>query len=86
MLHYFFVASFTWMLVEAIHLFLKIVSVFNIRITRMRYYVAIGWGKFRDMSCYSTVKNIQNYLEKRERTEKNQISVNIVYHATQSID
>lgn len=44
MLHYFFTASFTWMLVEAIHLFLKIVSVFNIRITRMRYYVAIGWG------------------------------------------
>lgn len=49
MLHYFFTASFTWMCVEAIHMFLKIVSVFNIRITRMRYYVAIGWGKFRDM-------------------------------------
>ncbi|XP_020610903.1 adhesion G protein-coupled receptor L3-like isoform X2 [Orbicella faveolata] len=44
MLHYFFTASFTWMFVEAVHLFLKIVSVFNIRITRMRYYVAIGWG------------------------------------------
>lgn len=51
MLHYFFTASFTWMFVEAIHLFLKIVSVFNIRITRMRYYVAIGWGKFRYALC-----------------------------------
>ena len=47
MLHYFFTASFTWMCVEAIHMFSKIVSVFNIQTIRMRHYVAFGWGKFR---------------------------------------
>ncbi|KAL9976358.1 hypothetical protein ACROYT_G013652 [Oculina patagonica] len=44
MLHYFFTASFTWMSVEAIHMFSKIVSVFNVQTIRLRYYVAIGWG------------------------------------------
>lgn len=48
MLHYFFTASFTWMCVEAIHMFSKIVSVFNIQTIRMRYYVALGWGTFEN--------------------------------------
>ena len=59
MLHYFFTASLTWMFVEALHLFLKIVSVFNIRITRMRYYAAIGWGKFRDTFCSYNLRGTQ---------------------------
>ncbi|KAK2556844.1 Adhesion G protein-coupled receptor L1 [Acropora cervicornis] len=32
MLHYFFTASFSWMCIEAVHLFTKIVSVFNVQI------------------------------------------------------
>jgi len=43
-LHYFFIASFAWMCVEAIHLFTKIVSVFNMQAIRMRHYFALGWG------------------------------------------
>ncbi|PFX23423.1 putative G-protein coupled receptor 133 [Stylophora pistillata] len=44
MLHYFFTASFVWMCIEAVHMFFKIVSVFNIQRIRMRHYVALGWG------------------------------------------
>ncbi|RMX55158.1 hypothetical protein pdam_00018940 [Pocillopora damicornis] len=44
MLHYFFTASFVWMCIEAVHMFIKIVSVFNIQRIRMRHYVALGWG------------------------------------------
>lgn len=46
MLHYFFTASFVWMCIEAVHMFIKIVSVFNIQRIRMRHYVALGWGRF----------------------------------------
>ena len=49
MLHYFFIASFSWMCIEAVHLFTKIVSVFNVQVRRLRYYVAVGWGR-----CFHT--------------------------------
>lgn len=45
LLYYLCTASFTWMLVEAIHLFLKAVTVFDIQLAKMRYYLALGWGE-----------------------------------------
>ncbi|XP_068722435.1 adhesion G protein-coupled receptor L3-like isoform X2 [Montipora capricornis] len=44
LLHFFFTASFSWMCLEAIHLFTKIVSVFHAPDIRMRYYLLVGWG------------------------------------------
>ncbi|KAM9741730.1 adhesion G-protein coupled receptor G6 isoform 2-T2 [Menidia menidia] len=45
LLHYFLLASFTWMGLEAVHMYLALVKVFN---TYVRYYIlkfcAVGWG------------------------------------------
>ncbi|KAM4555690.1 adhesion G-protein coupled receptor G2 [Odontesthes bonariensis] len=44
-LHYFLLASFTWMGLEAVHMYFALVKVFN---TYVRYYIlkfcAVGWG------------------------------------------
>ncbi|KAL4622638.1 adhesion G-protein coupled receptor D2 [Arapaima gigas] len=44
LLHLFFMASFTWMLVEGLLLWSKVVSVNISEDRRMRLYYAIGWG------------------------------------------
>ncbi|CAH3161093.1 unnamed protein product [Porites lobata] len=43
-LHYFFMTAFTWMLVEGVHLYLKVVQVFKSENLKMFYYYASGWG------------------------------------------
>ncbi|XP_065676288.1 adhesion G-protein coupled receptor G4 isoform X6 [Hydra vulgaris] len=43
LLHYFFTAAFGWMLCEGIHLYVKIVSVYN-NWAKMYFYHCIGWG------------------------------------------
>ncbi|KAM7432912.1 hypothetical protein ABFA07_016730 [Porites harrisoni] len=43
-LHYFFMTAFTWMLVEGVHLYLKVVQVFKCENLKMCYYYASGWG------------------------------------------
>ena len=44
-LHYFFLTAFTWMLVEGLHLYLKVVQVFRTENIRMVYYYVFGWCK-----------------------------------------
>ena len=45
-LHYFLLASFTWMGLEAVHMYLALVKVFNIYIpSYILKFCAIGWGK-----------------------------------------
>lgn len=49
-LHYFLLVSFTWMGLEALHMYLAIVKVFNNYMTRyMLKFSLAGWGEF---SCY----------------------------------
>ncbi|XP_038556127.1 adhesion G-protein coupled receptor G2 isoform X2 [Micropterus salmoides] len=45
MLHYFLLASFTWMGLEAVHMYLALVKVFNIYIpSYILKFSAVGWG------------------------------------------
>lgn len=45
-LHYFMLASFTWMGLEAVHMYLALVKVFNIYVSSfMLKFCAVGWGK-----------------------------------------
>lgn len=44
-LHYFLLASFTWMALEAFHMYLALVKVFNTYITRFMVKIGFaGWG------------------------------------------
>ncbi|KAL9976389.1 hypothetical protein ACROYT_G013687 [Oculina patagonica] len=43
-LHYFFLTAFIWMLVEGLHLYLKVVQVFRTENIKMVYYYVFGWG------------------------------------------
>lgn len=45
LLHLFFMASFSWMLVEGLLLWSKVVSVNISEDRRMKLYYVIGWGK-----------------------------------------
>ncbi|EDV26166.1 uncharacterized protein TRIADDRAFT_55994 [Trichoplax adhaerens] len=42
-LHYFLLAMFSWMLMEALHLYFQIISVFNTK-SRLKLYYILGWG------------------------------------------
>lgn len=43
-MHYFFLTAFTWMLVEGLHLYLKVVQVFRTENIKMAYYYIFGWS------------------------------------------
>ena len=45
-LHYFLLASFTWMGLEAIHMYFALVKVFNVYVSLyIHKFCALGWGK-----------------------------------------
>ncbi|XP_065103163.1 cadherin EGF LAG seven-pass G-type receptor 3 isoform X1 [Paramisgurnus dabryanus] len=44
LLHYFFMSSFAWLFVEALHIYRMQTEVRNINYGAMRFYYAIGWG------------------------------------------
>lgn len=44
------VAIFTWMLVEGIHLYVKLVKVFSVN-KLYTTYITIGWGKIMCLVC-----------------------------------
>ena len=44
-------AIFTWMLVEGIHLYIKLVKVFSVNKLYITYII-IGWGKIMCGVCY----------------------------------
>lgn len=49
MMHYFLLASFTWMGLEAIHMYFALVKVFNVYVpSYILKLCALGWGK----SCF----------------------------------
>ncbi|RDD37702.1 Adhesion G-protein coupled receptor D1 [Trichoplax sp. H2] len=43
LLHFFYLAAFSWMMVEGIHLYFVIIAVFNQR-SKMKFYLSLGWG------------------------------------------
>lgn len=46
LLHYFLLATFTWMALEAVHMYIALVKVFNTYIRRyILKFCVIGWGK-----------------------------------------
>ena len=47
-LHYFFLASFTWMFIEGIQILLMLVQVFDAAKSRMKYYYILGYGRVVD--------------------------------------
>ncbi|XP_028822608.1 cadherin EGF LAG seven-pass G-type receptor 3 isoform X2 [Denticeps clupeoides] len=44
LLHYFYMAAFSWLFVEALHLYRMQTEARNINYGAMRFYYAIGWG------------------------------------------
>ncbi|XP_028392134.1 adhesion G-protein coupled receptor D1-like isoform X4 [Dendronephthya gigantea] len=44
LVHYFSLASFVWMLLEAVMLYLKLISVYSGEFVRMRNFMMFGWG------------------------------------------
>lgn len=46
LLHYFLLASFTWMGLEAVHMYLALVKVFNVYVSSyMLKLCSVGWGE-----------------------------------------
>lgn len=56
LLHLFFMASFSWMLVEGLLLWSKVVSVNISEDRRMKLYYVIGWGKVPSPSRFIKLK------------------------------
>ncbi|CAH3031687.1 unnamed protein product, partial [Pocillopora meandrina] len=46
LLHYLYTASFAWMSAEGLHLYFKIVAVFNLQNLKFIYYAVFGWGEY----------------------------------------
>ena len=62
-MHYFYLTAFTWMLVEGLHLYLKVVQVFKTENVKVLYYYVFGWGKPLFYSIrYNRVENCPKCL------------------------
>lgn len=56
LLHYFLLATFTWMGLEAVHMYIALVKVFNTYIRRyILKFCIIGWGEYSRCSFYSVL-------------------------------
>lgn len=55
-LHYFFLASFLWMLLEGVHIVLMLVQVFDASRSRLPYYYATAYG-----ACTSSAMQAQSH-------------------------
>lgn len=53
LLHFFLLATFTWMGLEAVHMYIALVKVFNTYIRRyILKFCIIGWGEFSGCNTY----------------------------------
>ncbi|RDD36446.1 Adhesion G protein-coupled receptor L3, partial [Trichoplax sp. H2] len=59
-LHFFCFASFSWMLVEGVHLYFMIIAVFNQK-TRSHYYYIVGWGMPLVVVVFSVLIRFDGY-------------------------
>ncbi|XP_033117579.1 uncharacterized protein LOC117117396 [Anneissia japonica] len=60
-LHYLYLSVFTWMTIEGLNLYLKIVRVFNSDLLSMRAYMVIGWGVPILIVAIAVTCNIEGY-------------------------
>lgn len=59
-MHYFLLASFTWMGLEAVHMYLALVKVFNIYVpSYILKFCAVGWGKTEPEVLLIVVEKVQ---------------------------
>lgn len=72
LLHLFFMASFSWMLVEGLLLWSKVVSVNISEDHRMKLYYAIGWGNVSDCEKLSQRRGAGMFPSRRDRAETKQ--------------
>lgn len=66
LLHYFFMAAFAWMFVEALHIYRMQTEARNINYGAMRFYYAIGWG----VPAIITGRYIHTYTMLKKSTYK----------------
>lgn len=57
-MHYLYLTAFTWMLVEGLHLYLKVVQVFKTENVKIIYYYIFGWGKPLFLASDTITENI----------------------------
>ncbi|XP_033113010.1 latrophilin-like protein LAT-2 [Anneissia japonica] len=60
-LHYLYLSVFTWMTIEGLNLYLKIVRVFNSDLLSIRAYMMIGWGVPILIVAIAVTCNIEGY-------------------------
>ena len=61
LLHYFFLATFTWTLCEAVLVYILLVKVFGANDRKWIYlYLALGWGK---LYCVISIPSISDCFQ-----------------------
>lgn len=63
-LHLFFMAAFSWMLVEGLLLWSKVVAVNMSEDRRMKFYYVTGWGIYRILCFGHSEKCVNFWLAK----------------------
>lgn len=63
-LHLFFMAAFSWMLVEGLLLWSKVVAVNMSEDKRMKFYYVTGWGIYR-LLCITCSEKCVNFLSSK---------------------
>lgn len=53
LLHYFFLASFAWMCVEGIQLYVMLIEVFESEKSRVKYYYLAAYGRYISVCEYT---------------------------------
>uniref|UniRef100_A0A670ZV50 Adhesion G protein-coupled receptor D1 n=1 Tax=Pseudonaja textilis TaxID=8673 RepID=A0A670ZV50_PSETE len=63
LLHFFFLSTFAWMLVEGIHLYSMVIKVFGSEQNKLLYYYGIGWGCPFFICVISATTSVESYGE-----------------------
>uniref|UniRef100_A0A8C5QBE7 Adhesion G protein-coupled receptor D1 n=1 Tax=Leptobrachium leishanense TaxID=445787 RepID=A0A8C5QBE7_9ANUR len=63
LLHFFFLSTFAWMLVEGLHLYSMVIKVFGSEESKHFYYYGIGWGSSLVICIVSVTSALDSYGE-----------------------
>ncbi|XP_032085514.1 adhesion G-protein coupled receptor D1 [Thamnophis elegans] len=63
LLHFFFLSTFAWMLVEGFHLYSMVIKVFGSEENKLLYYYGIGWGCPFLICVISATTSVESYGE-----------------------
>lgn len=71
LLHFFLLATFTWMGLEAVHMYIALVKVFNTYIRRyILKFCIIGWGEFSRCNMYFEMLLYKSSLSQKQSRVK----------------